>query len=310
MAITATQKEQRAQGIGSSEAPALLGFDRWGRTPYDIWLEKTGQVPSRTGDESFIMEIGTALEPFILKKASEKVGRKACAPTATLVHKNGVMRANTDGMFDAFKKGNPILEAKSSRVIREGFGEPGTAEVPDDIMCQVQHQLACAESELAYVAKVDFVWGAFDIYQIPRNDNYIKMIEEAAMTLWECIKTGREPSGHGSMDYLKQIKREAGKSVEIATEIVRNEREAKRVHEEAEAAYEAAKAALVTAMGDAEAATTPDGIKISYKSQSRAGIDRELLTTKYPEIAKLVATSTTFRVLRITEPKAKKGGAA
>ncbi len=312
MAITATQKEQRNLGIGSSDAPALLSFDRWGRTPYDIWLERTGQVPPRTGDESFIMEIGTALEPFILKKASEKVGMKAFAPTSTLVHKNGVMRANVDGMFDAFKKGKPVLEAKSSRVVREGFGEPGTAEVPDDIMCQVQHQLACAESDIAYVAKVDFVWGQFDMFVVPRNEDYIKMLEEAALTLWECIKTKREPTGHGSMDYLKQIKRTEGKTVEIAGDIVKMEREAKRVHEEAEAAYEAAKAALVQALGDADGATTKDGFKISYKSQSRAGIDKELLTTKFPDVAKEVATSTTFRVLRVTAPstKGKKGGAS
>ena len=58
MVISQQQLSDRNKGIGSSDAAAILGLSSY-KTPYDIWLQKTGRVDGGGAGEA--AWIGTML---------------------------------------------------------------------------------------------------------------------------------------------------------------------------------------------------------------------------------------------------------
>jgi putative phage-type endonuclease len=76
---------ERRLGIGGSDAAAVLGVDRY-RTPYDLWLEKTGLVEDDAPDVEWgHMRRGNALEPVIAEMAEAQLGRLT-VPDALAAH--------------------------------------------------------------------------------------------------------------------------------------------------------------------------------------------------------------------------------
>jgi predicted phage-related endonuclease len=57
---------------------------------------------------------------------------------------------------------------------------------------------------------------------------------------------------------------------------------------------------MIQKMGDASFGVT-GRYEVSYKAQPRAGVNSNLLQSKYPEIAEEVATKSEFRVMRIKQ---------
>ena len=75
-------REARKGGVGGSDVGAILGLNPW-KTPFEVWLEKTGRAepPDLSGKES--VEWGNRLEPLVAEKFAEmhpefKVLRKNC----------------------------------------------------------------------------------------------------------------------------------------------------------------------------------------------------------------------------------------
>lgn len=64
MTLTKEQLDLRRTGISSSDIPAILGMDPFGKGPFQVWLEKVHpqEVAPREGNE---LEIGNRLEPFV-----------------------------------------------------------------------------------------------------------------------------------------------------------------------------------------------------------------------------------------------------
>ena len=58
--------ELRRQGIGGSDAAAILGLNPW-KTPMDVWLEKTGEF-TRDDEENEQMYWGTVLEAVVAEE--------------------------------------------------------------------------------------------------------------------------------------------------------------------------------------------------------------------------------------------------
>ena len=60
-------------GIGGSDAGVIAGVNKY-KTPYELWMEKTGQIASFNGNEA--TEWGHALENAIAEQYSKKTGHK------------------------------------------------------------------------------------------------------------------------------------------------------------------------------------------------------------------------------------------
>lgn len=66
----------RTHGLGASDVAAVLGFSRY-RSPWQVWAEKTGAYGTLPDDGGEAAQLGTDLEPYLLKSAARLVGSPA-----------------------------------------------------------------------------------------------------------------------------------------------------------------------------------------------------------------------------------------
>lgn len=304
MVISPQQLADRNKGIGSSDAAAILGLSSY-KTPYDIWLQKTGRVEGGGAGEA--AWIGTMLEKAVLDMAAVKIGKPVVAAPdhsdATFV--DGILRANVDGMVEAFERGRPIVESKTTGQLQD-WGDSETDGVPDHVLVQVTHQMICAGSDLCYVARLGAAFGlSFDIFTVPLDRAFAEEIKSRLGEWWDThvvkdtppeIVDGQVPS----FDLLRARKRDDGLIAELPEELVMNERAAKQRLDAAEQDYANAKALLVAALGDAPVGIG-GGLRITVSQVNRNGFDTDKWKLENPELAKRYAKTTSYSKIDIRD---------
>jgi putative phage-type endonuclease len=284
--ITARQKEARKSGIGSSDAAAIMGLDPY-RTAHDVWLEKTGRVDGFEAGEK--AELGNALERGLLKLVGRRINDTVRAPRWSFVR--GRMRANIDGMVGEPQKGAPIVEVKTTGLV-DGWGPDNSAEIPDRVLVQVHHQMWCAESDRGFVACLRAFRGLeLTIHPVRIDPDLSTRIVESCERFWkDNVLRDKPPEGSvGSLDTLAKVKRN-GASIKLAEptmQVVRRYVEAREVMSKWERECEDLKAAIITALGDAEHADAGD-FTVSYKASESNRINTDRLRREHPDIAATV----------------------
>ena len=66
---------KRRTGIGASEAAAALGLSRY-KSPFQLYLEKTGEIDTGGGPELAVQTRGKRFEPILRVMYEEETGRK------------------------------------------------------------------------------------------------------------------------------------------------------------------------------------------------------------------------------------------
>lgn len=178
----------RRSGIGSSDASAVLGLNRW-TSPYEVWADKRGLLPPDPGSDA--TELGNLLEPIIVGRWSEKAGIP--------IRKAGLMASRANpwqlASVDRLAACGGIVEAKSLswRVAEEW--EDG--QTPDHAEVQVQHQLAVTGRSHAHV--VGLQDGRTWLERlIVRDDALIPDMTKLEAELWQLVVDGVEPPIDGS----------------------------------------------------------------------------------------------------------------
>jgi len=283
MALTMVQHAQRMKHIGASDMPAILGLSPW-MTAMDVWLLKTGKVkPEDTENEA--ADIGSALEPYILNElAANDLGPietrdEKGNPFFIVDPRDGVLAATLDGRV---KETGLCVEAKCRGIFRpmeQGWGEPGTDDVPKDILVQASVQMICTVTLSCHIAAILGGRG-YQLYHAELDPDVAAMLMEKAYDFWQCVKKDIPPADSiASLDVIKRISREP-KSIkpaqidgpdgdEIFTDIdplVVAYEEAKAKSKEADATKEAAQAKLLTYLGNYEAARYSQGL-VTYPQQ-------------------------------------------
>ncbi len=177
--------ESRRNGIGSSDAPAILGLSKW-KTALDCYLAKVSPVE---GDApmSGPQEWGHRAEPMIAAAIIDHHGWKL-EMVPTLAHKDYSFliaspdRANQDG---------DIIEIKTS-MRSEGWGEPETADVPQAYWCQVQHQLEVSDRNVGWIF-VLIAGNDFRRYRIDRDADYLPTVINPLADFWQRVEERRPP---------------------------------------------------------------------------------------------------------------------
>lgn len=206
-----TQEEWRGirrNGIGGSDAAAVLGFSPW-RTPVDVWLEKTGQAATAEKN-SLAVELGTELEDFVAKKFTAHTGLSVRRYGATLL--DGVCLGNIDrlvipqGRKSASTRGkittNAFLECKT-------HSGDCWEEVPLHYQAQVQHYMGLnAGFSHAYIACLFFLpFGGkeFSIHYVERDDATISSMKEYLREWWQKHVVYGEPPEPTCEDDCRKI---------------------------------------------------------------------------------------------------------
>lgn len=254
----------RRQGIGGSDAAAVLGLSKW-KTPLQVYLDKRGEAAEIPDNEAMLW--GRALEPVIRQQYAERTGRAVLMPDGILRHPaHGFMLANLDGMTEDRR----VVEIKTARTA-QNWGEAGSDEVPQDYLLQVQHYMAVTGFEVADVAVL--IGGSdFRIYEVPADRELQEMLIDAEAAFWRAVEQGIPPEpvsyadmqarfGRASREGM--IEAESDPDVLVAVAKLRAIRETMKTMEADE---EAQKAIIMKALGEKDTLTIAGQPAVTWKA--------------------------------------------
>lgn len=190
---------QRAKGIGASDVPAIAGVSTFAQ-PIDIWQQKVGLVEPSA--DNALTRWGTLLEPVIAEEAERVLGLKFRRLSRAVHYRDWpILFAHLDRT-----SADAILECKASMSTR-GWGDDGSAAVPDYVTLQVQSQLAAADKEVAYVAAL-LGYRDFRTFRIERDREFFgDLILPILREFWTLVETNTPPEPDGSDGYGSFVRR-------------------------------------------------------------------------------------------------------
>lgn len=249
----------RHRYLGSSDAAAALNMSPW-RTAVELWLEKRGTLTPFEGNAA--THWGQLLEPLLRQEYADLTGRSVRLPLERIDHPTvRFVAAHPDGITNDGR----LLELKTART-SEGWGVPGTDEIPECYTIQVQHQLMVTQLPIADVA-VLFGGSDFQLYEVPADRELQANILEGEIDFWQFVTSGEQPP----LDYrtpraVAIVKRlypgTDGRTVDADEHCVRVRAELETAKELLDAATngrDAALAELLNVMGESALLRFPDG---------------------------------------------------
>ena len=173
--------EWRSQGIGASDAPAIMGENPWKSADYLLKEKCTGKT---NGLNAAIIR-GNQLEPEARKCYERRFGKHV--PAACLQSmKHEWMRASVDGLTP---DGSTVIEIKCGESVYRKSAT--TSRVPDYYFGQLQHILA-----VTGLREIDFWCYLPDLPEVHiivgRDDGYIKRLLEAEHAFWQRVLSYRK----------------------------------------------------------------------------------------------------------------------
>jgi len=286
MSITAEQRANRKDHLGSSDIPAILGFSKWA-TPYDVWLEKTGRVANDPDEvPTQAQEAGNLLETSVLDWAYQKSYIKGFERDPEIVVPDTPIVVHIDAV--EIESGNPI-EVKTEGLfgpVRMPWGDAGSTEVPEYTCLQCQTHMMATDREITHVPT--FLGGrGFGYFYVERDEKLVKLIKEEALRFWKehVLKDVAPPDSVPSLELIKKIRRIEGEPVELNPDLVAifEEVDGRANHWDREKIK--AKAAILAAL---------DG-----RQEGIYG-DKTQMITNYEQTRKeTVQRASTFRVMRL-----------
>lgn len=181
--------EERLSCLGGTDIAALLGLHPY-KTDFDVFLEKTGQLPPFTPNDS--MQMGTGLEPYIAAKYEKQTGIPLL--------KGGFVRHPTISFFGghldylaATQEHGVEIKLVGARQ-KHRWSDPGPDQrVPEEYYCQCQwYMFLTGMVRWHLVAQKEFKKD-LDIYVIEQDcDLHIRMVD-TAVPWWERHVLGQQP---------------------------------------------------------------------------------------------------------------------
>lgn len=191
---TMTREEwlaERRQGIGGSDAAAVLGLSPW-RTAVQVWLDKTGRAEPQ--EETEAMRIGTELEDFVARRYEQETGRTV-RRFNKMVHK-GCLLGNFDRLVvpDGEKVASHMDEVRTDLLLEcKTSSREWEDGVPMQYALQVQHYMGLEPRLLhADVACLFLGRKHFEIFRVERDDEVIKVTQERLTEWWNKYVVGDE----------------------------------------------------------------------------------------------------------------------
>jgi putative phage-type endonuclease len=260
------RKRSRREGIGASEAAAVCGLSKWA-TPLHVYLSKLGLwEPNETAG----MRWGLKLEDAVAEAYSETTGTRLVNTTLTYSHDVHPWIFATPDRFDV--EHTRLVELKTARG-KDGWGEPGTDEVPTEYLIQCQHQMLVLDLGRVDVA-VLFGGSEFEIYSVMRNDQLIGHLLAVLREMWRRVEERQPPEPDWThpdvprlLDLLNRPRPDV--SVELGWDclaLAQQYQDLGQTIKELERSRDEAKARVIDAMGDAEVGLLPDGRRIMRKA--------------------------------------------
>lgn len=245
--------------IGSSDAAAALNMSPW-RTAVGLWLEKRGEALPI--EESAAMRWGKLLEPVLREEYAALTGRTVRTPPDLFKHREfAFIGAHPDGIADDER----LVELKTART-SDGWGEPGTDQIPDHYLLQVQHLLMVLQLRVADVAVL--VGGSdFLLFTVAASPELQRDILQGEVAFWEFVESGTPPpidyQSPGALRIVKQLYPGTnGLTIDADAQCIEYREQfeaAKEMIDAGDQARDSALAKLLAVMGESALLRFPDG---------------------------------------------------
>lgn len=202
--------EERRTGIGGSDAAASVGLSKY-KTRLELYLDKRGELETAENEP---MRWGHLLEPVVRQEYCNRTGRTVVIPPGIVRHPTVEFALMTpDGIADESR----VLQVKTSRT-SEGWGEPGSAEIPQEYLLQTQHEMFVTGLPVADVAVL--IGGSdFRIYVIDADAEFQSLLIEQEREFWELVKSQTPPEPLSREDIKRRWRTSSGLSV-VADETI------------------------------------------------------------------------------------------
>ncbi len=311
---------KRSNGIGGSDASAVLGVNPW-KTTRQVWREKV------TGESDFkgntATRIGSAMEPHVLEMFAEDYNKAVVTwPVILQSSSHDWQLANIDAWIvepcEKYPAGRvsttdefdfvplSILEIKTTGLAGRPSKDWLKGQVPVYYLAQ-----GCHYASVTGVNTVTFCCyvGGHGLVVIPHefSEREIYRLENAEYAFWLDVIDYQIPEATaGDLEDLSEEWPEREGEIEADDDFYEVYQEFKRAKEKADEAdreMRDAKALLLDRMGPAQAVTKDGHILVTYKAQAgRESIDTKRLKAEMPEVFERFAKSSNgFRVLRTYE---------
>ncbi len=205
--------EQRAQGIGGSEAAAALGLSNT-VTPIDLYRHKVYGEPLPMYTDEMALWLGQQLEPVCAAAFEKHTGMELENPTENIVHPDyPFMRGFIDRKVKGKREG---VELKAwSEFSRSLWGPDGSDEVPMPVLCQSVHYNILTQYECWHVGVL--LGTEFRSYTIFPSDDIVKMVIEGEQKFWQHVEQQTPPPAINVRDLHYLYKRARPGSTRAAT---------------------------------------------------------------------------------------------
>jgi putative phage-type endonuclease len=157
--------ELRRTGITASDLPVILGLVSWD-SPWALYHRKRGLLPEV--EQTDRMRLGSWLEDMIAGYWWDNYGMEASIDYGGLFASSDrpwQMATPDRTLLDRDTKLDAVLECKTSAT-RDGWGEPGTGDVPAHVRAQVLWQMDTLGVATGHVAVCFLPSGEFRSYTI------------------------------------------------------------------------------------------------------------------------------------------------
>lgn len=274
----------RTMGIGGSDAGTIVGDNPW-KSPYALWLEKTGQlVPEDISDKDPVYW-GTTLEDVVAKEFTKRTGKRVrrCGTMQNTTHR--WMLANVDRLIIGEQAG---LECKTTNSFN--YKEWEDDGLPNSYYWQCQHYMMCTGLPMWYIAVL--IGGQhYDFKPVPRNEEDIAFLFYKEKDFWDLVQTKTPPPLDGSDATSKALKDqypggntepvELPEEAATALSLLDN---AKKEKKRIDTLIKEQENRIKALMGDDEVAYIGDH-KVTWKTQAgRITVDTKKLKAEYPDV--------------------------
>lgn len=305
----------RSGFIGSSDVAALLGMSPW-KTPLGLYLEKRGEIAAEEID-SDETNFGRHFQSAVLETFVDKTGIRidtdgliapvrfhhpdypflTCEPDAWTLP----MIRTLDGYIPA-----QLVEAKTATIYHRSEWSDG---VPAYYALQCHHQMLVTGATKVWVP-VYFDDRHFEIYSVERDDELLADLLAAELEFWQRVQDGNPPpvTSQDSETLAKwfprsveatvaldDLRRDIDRALELK-DIIKSYTDELAYHENR----------IKERLGRADTGLVDGEKRVSWREQSREGIDAKALKAEEPEIFAKFAKVSTFRVLRFHGAKEEK----
>lgn len=214
------EAHDRAKYIGGSDMAAIIGCSPW-KTPYQLWLEKTGQyIEPIDPERDKLFRRGKLLEPVVLEMARQEYGLEILATNKRYYDSElPFLSCEVDfEWMDVDGPQNADVKTIHPRVAYQ-WGEQGTDEIPVYYTVQFLFGQMITERERTLCTALI---GADDlrVYRTERDQEAIDYLRGKAIDFWEMVVTGNPPPITSIEDVTLAWPRDSGKAIQATPEII------------------------------------------------------------------------------------------